>query len=498
MVPYNVSLLMVWAFLGLTLAIGLCAAQKTTFRAYAVGDKRFHTNTLVVTVLATAFGGGVLMRNMPHIYDDGISCILYSFGTPLSFWIISLLGIRMDPFMNHLSIAETIGSVYGKYPRWITALLAICFSIGLVAIQINVVTSAIGMCIDSINPRMVTVWATLILISYAILGGVRAITTTDVLQFVTFIIIIALFIKFLFIKTGKSFLEVVWQLKQEEKFELSNFFQRDRNLFNVIQVYLAALFYLSPSILQRLYMASSPIQAYKVFLRATFFSVIILGCIVWIGLLVFVCHPTLSKTEIWPYILADRSPAYRGCMVICLLGMTMSTADSNLHTAATMVSHDIVGSIRNVPSNSHIHQLRWAKLTLLITGLLAMIVTAYYPDLYRLASFVISYGISLFIITVIPPFILAIFGFRGSTCTALMGMLTATLVYLVWEQWIQPKTGIGFGCFPLAANFLAMMATHYLLPQLDGKGWIGRSNQQKRMQQLIQAFKKYKKRIDLE
>ncbi|UWW97172.1 MAG: hypothetical protein NMK33_01220 [Candidatus Cardinium sp.] len=48
------------------------------------------------------------------------------------------------------------------------------------------------------------------------------------------------------------------------------------------------------------------------------------------------------------------------------------------------------------------------------------------------------------------------------------------------------------------ANGLAMMAAHYLLPQPAGKGWVGINDQYKRMQQLIRAFKKYKKTIDLE
>lgn len=50
----------------------------------------------------------------------------------------------------------------------------------------------------------------------------------------------------------------------------------------------------------------------------------------------------------------------------------------------------------------------------------------------------------------------------------------------------------------MVANGLTMMAAHYLLPQLAGKGWIEQNDQQKRMVQLMRAFKKYKKAIDAE
>ena len=100
---------MVLAFLGLTLVVGLYSTpHATTFRTYGMGNKRFHTNILVVTVLATVFGGGFLMREALNVYDIGmcyLACILASM---MNGWIISLLGLRMGPFMEHLSVAETI------------------------------------------------------------------------------------------------------------------------------------------------------------------------------------------------------------------------------------------------------------------------------------------------------------------------------------------------------------------------------------------------------
>ncbi|WP_419241189.1 sodium:solute symporter family protein [Cardinium endosymbiont of Nabis limbatus] len=498
MILYTFPLLMVLAFLLLTLLLGLYVSKKEiTYREYAVGNKRFHTTTLVFTVLATTFGGGIIMSGVPNIYAIGMKFIVFSFIMALVFYTISLLGLRMGAFMKHFSIAETIGSIYGKYPRAIAAVLGTCLSIAVVTIQINVMSFAIGMCIDSINPRTLTVLATLVLIAYAMLGGVRAIAITDVLQCITFIVIMALLIKFLFIKTGKSFLEVVLLLQQQEKFQFSSFFQVNRNLLMLVLNGLWLAFLLPIPAIQRVYTASSPIQAYKIFLRVTLFSIIIIGGVVSISLLIFIKNPTLLQTEIWPYILADMSPAYKGCIVICLLGMTMSTADSNLHAVSILVSHDIVECIRGIKVASHIHQLRLAKLTVLVTGLLAMIAAVYYPDIFQLCIYINSYIAVAFGDTVIPPFILAIFGFRGSSRTALIGMAVGILFDVAWDQWVKPEIEISAGCLPMVANGLAMMAAHYLLPQPEGKGWIGKNDQQKRMEQLIRAFKRYKKNIDL-
>ena len=62
---FNIPLCMVVAFLLLTLVVGIYFSRKiTSFRQYAVGDKQFGTATLVATVLATAYGGGGLVRNV--------------------------------------------------------------------------------------------------------------------------------------------------------------------------------------------------------------------------------------------------------------------------------------------------------------------------------------------------------------------------------------------------------------------------------------------------
>ncbi|MDD9140209.1 MAG: hypothetical protein NQ127_04840, partial [Candidatus Cardinium sp.] len=69
------------------------------------------------------------------------------------------------------------------------------------------------------------------------------------------------------------------------------------------------------------------------------------------------------------------------------------------------------------------------------------------------------------------PFLLAVYGFRGTSRTALIGMATGIVAILAWNRWIKPITGIN-GAFPcMLANGLAMLAAHYLLPQPAGTGW---------------------------
>ncbi|MDN5247400.1 MAG: sodium:solute symporter family protein [Candidatus Cardinium sp.] len=491
MLLYNIPLLMVLAFLGLTLVIGLCVSQKqTTFREYAVGNKRFQTITLVVTLLATIFGGGSLMRSTTKVHSLGLYFIIYWFGLPFSFYMTSLVAWRMGPFLQHLSIAETMG-VYGKWPRVITALLTICNNIGVFSIQIQVMASSISMCIDSIHPNIIVILSTLVLITYTMLGGIRSVTITDVLQFVTFITIIALIAKLIFININKSTLEIILFLQEQEKFQWKSLLHFNKKIVKLVTIMISFFIPdLTASFIQVGYMASSAIQVKKVFTRASFLNFFITSIIMLIGVFTFVYNPVLAKEEIWTYIISNMSPFYKGCIIISVLGLAMSTSDSFLHTASIMVSHDIMESIRGINRVPDTHKLLVSKLTAVVSGLLAMVVTIYYNNLFELSMFVFSFCVDFFFTVVIAPFLLMLFGFRGTSRTALIGMTTGILTSLAWNQWIEPITGIDNQFICTLANGLAMMAAHYLLPQPAGKGWVGLSDQQKRMQQLMKTFDK--------
>lgn len=133
------------SFLLLTLVVGMYYRGKiTSLREYAIGNKNFATATLVATLLATLYEGGALMRTVQQIYNQGIYYIIILLADSISIWIWTLLIPRMAPFMHHLSTAESIGSVYGTWPRIISALFGVVRSLITIVTQINVVTSLLS------------------------------------------------------------------------------------------------------------------------------------------------------------------------------------------------------------------------------------------------------------------------------------------------------------------------------------------------------------------
>ncbi|WP_342265060.1 sodium:solute symporter family transporter [Cardinium endosymbiont of Philonthus spinipes] len=475
------ALFIVAAFLSLTLVVGIYfSRKKTTFREYAVGNKQFATATLVATVLATDYGGGGLIRNVECIYELGLFWIIVILLNCFGNWFIGRLALRMGPFMQHLSIAETIGSVYGIYPRILTALVSICSCIVIITSQMIVMSKAIEICLVLTNPYVITALASLLLIFYSTFGGIRAVTFTDVLQFLTFSIIIPLLAWCMFAKADKPAATIIPMLQGHTKFQFSSLLHGYTILIALLLRVLSALTSrVSPHTMQRVYMASGPIQAQKVFSYATLFSLVITSFITLISLFVFVKAPDLPKEAILEYIMNHIPPFFKGFVTISLLAMAMSTADSCLNACSVMVGHDIVKSLQKGKEITDGYQLKIARRATLVVGLLAMLLAFKNQDLLKLLYWSLNCSIPI----VTAPFILAAFGFRGTTRTALVGMATGGLAIVAWNKWVKPSTGMD-GSFPaMVANGLAMMAAHHLFKQPKDTGWMDPDYQFKQLQQ---------------
>ncbi|AXI23919.1 Sodium:solute symporter family protein [Cardinium endosymbiont of Sogatella furcifera] len=455
----NLPLLMVATFLLLTLGIGLCFTKiSTSFREYALGDQTWHTAPLMGTLLTLIYGGGRLMVGVEQVHNFGLAWVFFILFTSfLPHWVISWLALRMTPFMRNLSMSESIGRVYGTYPRIITGLANICFAIATIAIQINVMSRSISMCIDVEHSRMITSLVILVLFIYSRIGGMRIITFIDIAQTFVFFLIIPFLAFSIFEATGRP--DVLSFLRTQESFQFHTLFQFEPNQLAIFTLFLSSLVSsINPPIIQRIYMSADCFQAGMVFFFTGCLSLFIALFIILLGLYTFVAAPHLSVAEVWHYIIAHISPVCKGFVVIGLLAMAMSTADTYLNSCAVMFSNDIASSMMAKKSFPYPIQLRLAKVIALFIGIITVLFSLYCSDLFALLKF----RFDCFIPIVIAPFILAVLGFRGGSSTALMGMAAGTVTILAWNRWVEPATAMNGSFIAMVVNGLVMRVVHYV------------------------------------
>lgn len=169
----NFDIAVIAAFLLLNLIFGLASGRGIkNIREYAIGNRNFSTATIVATIVATWIFGSVVSLNLIETYNNGLYFIIPGIADGISFFVIAYFyAPRMKEFLGKLSVAEAMGSIYGKDVRVITAVSGIIPAIGNIAIQFSIFTILLNYLFGEIN-IYILVFASLVVITYSTLGEV--------------------------------------------------------------------------------------------------------------------------------------------------------------------------------------------------------------------------------------------------------------------------------------------------------------------------------------
>ena len=112
---FDIDIAIFIGFITINLVCGILAGRGVkTLRSYAIGERNFSTITIVSTIVATWIGGGFFSIAISQTYQDGIWFIAAGSGDIIAMLIIGyILAPRMAKFLGKLSVAETMGDLYG-------------------------------------------------------------------------------------------------------------------------------------------------------------------------------------------------------------------------------------------------------------------------------------------------------------------------------------------------------------------------------------------------
>lgn len=448
-------------FLIITLAVGLnYGRQVKTIRGYALGGKNFSTATLTATILATYFGGGSFYYTLANTYSQGISFFISFLGAPLCLLITGqIIAPRMGSFLENVSVAEAMGDMYGKTVRTISAISGIAGQVGYVAIQFQVITRVLGLLWDTQDQSLTIVAATIVIL-YSTMGGISAVTFTDVLQFATF----GTFIPILTITIWHNLQDhqqVADILTHDPKFQLSSVVGWNTKFASTIML---MLYYtmqgVTPPIFQRISMARDKDQAKNAFTYASLIALLIVACITWVAVLLLADNPNLKPNMLVNYLIEQYTyTGFKGLLVIGILALTMSTADSYINSCAVLFANDLAAPLGIGAADSAI----FTRFSAFLVGTLALLLTLYEDDL--LALLLLSGSFYLPIVSM--PLLLAIFGFRSSSRAVLISMSAGFSSVILWRTFLA-HTGVDSVIPSTFISLFAFLTSHYLLGEPGG------------------------------
>jgi len=180
----NLDLVLFSAFLILSLFLGIISSKKVTnISEYAIGNRDFSTATIVATLVATWVGAGLFSYTLIETYRQGIYFLIpLAIDSLVLVFIGHFLAPRMGEFLGKLSIAESMGQIFGPKVKAVTVMLSFVRSICYLGVNFEVSAKILELVFGT-SGQNATILSGLIVIIYSTFGGIRAVTFTDIIQF---------------------------------------------------------------------------------------------------------------------------------------------------------------------------------------------------------------------------------------------------------------------------------------------------------------------------
>lgn len=445
----GIDILIIVVFLAATLWIGWASGRQIkTFQEYAIGNRTFSNFAVFCTVAATMIGGSATMGFVGKVYAVGLVHVLAPIGLPIAFLIIGLVVVpRMRKFYGCCSIGEMFERSYGLSGRYIVGFVS--FFIMLLASVAQIEAMGLIIC------KLLNIsYVSSILVSAAILflytghGGVKAVTMTDILQFVVLIIALPLILSIGLYKIG-SWENFVTAIPPDFFVFKSEDLHRYVPLFFVF-----CLPTLAPMFVQRLLLTKSVMQGCYAFCGTAILYLFLIVILVGVGLVAIILFPNLERADMSvPVLIHNLMPVgIKGFTIAGMLAILMSTADSSLNAASVAFANDILLPSFRKPLSEAL-KLKIVRGITYIFGIISIVVSLSYNVLFEVE---IIYD-SLWFSTTLVPLYFCIFNRKVRLSSLFLSMGVGFFSMLFWNIFLRSKTHID-GVFPgLFANALTFI-----------------------------------------
>lgn len=437
------SLGVVGAYLLLLAAIGFWSYRHSGQDpvSYFLAGRGLGSLALTLTTLATLLSAFTFIGVPADAYTHGLGIFLgvgvtTAFISGLFLWV----GYRVWLAAQHFGFITPSEFFGHRFNSPLLALLyclsALTFTAPYISIQIiggaRTLAAVLG---EGIPYWPLAVVVALVILGYVLFGGSQAVVWTDVVQGIILIL-----------GMGVAFVAVAFSLGREAGSELDPWLSLPGPqgrwswqglLGNQLLFFMATPLF--PQFFQRFYMAKSarPFQTLMVvwplLILLVFFPAALLG--VW-GRLAF---PSLEKTDqIMPMMLQTLPSGVAAVVITAALAALMSTADSQLLTASSLVTRDLVVTFFRRQLSPHQEELlgRWVVLGI---GLASFVIALNPPGLIvEIATWSFQGNAMLF-----PVLIAGLYWKRATRAGAIAGALVSSGLTLGWLSGLLPRAWTG-------------------------------------------------------
>jgi len=424
----NVILLGISFYVVLMLVVGVYAAKRThSVAEFAVAGRSLPLWLCTTTIMATWFGGGMMIGGAGAAYDDGmLGVIADPFGGALSLFLVGMFFVRLFRRSRFYSFVELLEQRFGLTAGLIASVISMASSTMWVAGML-VAFGVVFETLTGLPLNLGIIGGALIVVVYTSIGGMFAVAMTDFVQMIIIAVGLVVLLAVVLMNIG-GWAPISAQLP-EQTFRMIPLEHTLEQWLPYIRAWLifGIADIASQSLLQRAMSARSERVAQQAFYLATI-GYIMLGMVpVTLGIIGSVTNPGLSNSEsIIPALALEHlHPVAIAIFVGALLATIMSSCDSAILSVATIFSTNVAPLIkRDVSDRAKLWTIRLAIPT---AGALAVA-----GALNARVVFDTILDANLFIFAAImAPFIFGVWWRKANRAGALAGMSAGLITWYV-------------------------------------------------------------------
>jgi SSS family transporter len=419
-------------YIGIVLAIGWWAGRRIKGMAdFLVAGRRLPMWMAFATLLATWFGSGSSMGVSGSVYSGGIPAVISDpFAAGLSLIIAGVFFVGMLRRMRLLTVTDVITRRFGKWAGVYASAWMIPVYIGWLGAQILGIGKILNL-LTGIDPVWGIVIGAVIILVYTAVGGMWAVTLTDVVQVSLIIIGLVLIVPGAINTAGG--LGAIFKSVPAEHITLLPV-QSD---WNSIVTYLGqwCVMGLGCVVGQDLIQRSLSSRTDRIAVSSTMMAgvayLLLAAVPITIGFAGRIILPELEDGETLLPILASKilHPVVFTIFLSALVSAIMSSADSSLLAASSLLINNVIKPF--TPSMNDHWQLHLTRGITVVITLIATLSGLYAKNIYNL---MVQSWASLLVVVFIPV-TAALYSKKADLKCIWTTMLVSSFVWLLYIFW---------------------------------------------------------------
>jgi len=411
------TIAIILTYLSVLITIGLISSKKIkNSNSFFLADRSLKKFALIATITATTVGGSATVVAGGRIYAEGLPALWYDLAGGLGLIVLGLFIAKKVRKTRLFTLPDITGAMFDKKVRFASAILIVITEIAWVSLLIQACSLVLSVAAP-VDYTILLVAITIGFILYTIIGGQYAVVYTDMIQFFVMLVGIC------FIAAPLLFIDALPGIGELPSASLS--FPVNANIGILAASSIFFMMFLphivGPDIYSKILSSKDEKTAKTGTILSGLFKLIFAAAIAIIAISAMVLHPGLANAYIAiPTAMLSLSPVLGAIILAAFVSVMLSSADSCLLSAGTIISIDLL-------KNKNINL---SRLGILAVGFAALGLALYLDDVLKtlqLAYTIFTAGLTIPIL----------FGFykektRVSKKGALCGLIFGGGGSLVW------------------------------------------------------------------